>query len=72
MNISKKIFLFFIIMIINSCMNLKQVNLFDEKSDQVSKKSIENFYSLSIFSDNINGEHWWTESGNSTLTIPFF
>lgn len=59
-------------MIINSCMNLKQVNLFDEKSDQVSKKSIENFYSLSIFSDNINGEHWWTESGNSTLTIPFF
>ena len=54
-----------------SCGSFKQQALFNELANQEMPESIENFYSLNIFSDNINGEHWFTESSQSEISIPF-
>ena len=54
-----------------SCSSFKQQALFNVAANQEMPESIENFYSLNIFSDNINGEHWFTESSQSEISIPF-
>tara|TARA_Y100000385_G_scaffold290378_1_gene363267 strand:+ start:19002 stop:20321 length:1320 start_codon:yes stop_codon:yes gene_type:complete len=56
---------------LSACVSFKDQVLFDAPANQEEPESIENFYSLDIFSDNINGEHWFTESSQNEISLPF-
>ena len=71
MQMKSVVLIFFVSVFSMSCGSFKQQVLFNAPANQEMPESIENFYSLDIFSDNINGEHWFTESSQSEVSIPF-
>ena len=71
MHIKSVVLIFFVTVFSMSCGSFKQQALFNAPANQEMPESIENFYSLDIFSDNLNGEHWFTESSQSEVSIPF-
>ena len=71
MQIKSVVLIFFVTVFSMSCGSFKQQALFNAPAKQEMPESIENFYSLDIFSDNLNGEHWFTESSQSEVSIPF-
>ena len=56
---------------ISACVSFKEQALFETPVDQKIPESIENFYSLEIFSDKMNGEHWYSESSQNEISLPF-
>jgi hypothetical protein len=47
-----------------SCIQVKQVELFEEASEQKSRANVEGFYAVDILKDNMNSEVWYTENVN--------